>query len=369
MKMEMRIYMAELIKDRYSPSFFNQFIKILKSAYPDFDENQFLTFIYNDEWEQREFKQRIRHITLALRESLPQPYDSSIEILLTIAPQCKGVEYLFFPDFVEVYGLDHWETSMFALEQFTKYSSSEFAVRLFILKDQSKMMIQMQQWALDKDEHIRRLASEGCRPRLPWAPALTALKEDPTPILPILETLKEDPSLYVRKSVANNLNDISKDHPNLLKQIVREWRGKHPHTDWILKHASRSLLKKGDVETLQLFGYTSAANIGVTNFTLSCDQLSLGETLTFSFDVIKESIESQNLRIEYGIDFMKANGKQARKIFHLSQKTYPSGTTRLTREHVFKNLSTRKHYEGLHGLAILINGEEKAKSEFILRVK
>ncbi|MCM3600527.1 DNA alkylation repair protein [Robertmurraya korlensis] len=361
--------MAELIKDRYSPSFFNQFIKILKSAYPAFDENQFLTFIYNGEWEQLEFKQRIRHITLALRESLPQPYDTSIEILLTIAPKCKGVEYLFFPDFVEVYGLDHWETSIIALEQFTKYSSSEFAVRPFILKDETEMMIQMQQWAFDEDEHIRRLASEGCRPRLPWAPVLTTLKEDPTPILPILKTLKEDPSLYVRKSVANNLNDISKDHPNLLKQIVREWRGKHPHTDWILKHASRSLLKKGDVEILQLFGYTSAANIGVQNFTLSCDQLSLGETLTFSFDIITESIESQNLRIEYGIDFMKANGKQTRKIFHLSQKTYPSGTTHLTREHVFKNLTTRKHYEGVHGICILVNGEEKVKDEFNLIMK
>jgi 3-methyladenine DNA glycosylase AlkC len=365
----MRIYMAELIKDRYSPSFFNQFIKILKSAYPSFDENQFLTFIYDDEWEQREFKQRIRHVSVALRESLPQSYDSSIEILLSIAPQCKGVEYLFFPDFVEVFGLDNWETSIFALEQFTKYSSSEFAVRPFILKNQPKMMNQMQHWALDEDEHIRRLASEGCRPRLPWAPVLTALKKDPTPILPILEKLKDDPSLYVRKSVANNLNDISKDHPNLLKQIVREWRGQHPHTDWILKHASRSLLKKGDVEILQLFGYSSAANIGVQNFTLSCDQLSLGEILTFSFDVINESFESQNLRIEYGIDFMKANGKQARKIFHLSQKTYSCGTTHLTREHLFKNLTTRKHYEGLHGLVILINGEEKAKSEFILRVK
>jgi 3-methyladenine DNA glycosylase AlkC len=367
--MEMRIYMAELIKDRYSPSFFNQFIKILKSAYPGFDENQFLTFIYDDEWEQREFKQRIRHVSVALRESLPQSYDSSIEILLSIAPQCKGVEYLFFPDFVEVFGLDNWETSILALEQFTKYSSSEFAVRPFILKNQPKMMNQMQHWALDEDEHIRRLASEGCRPRLPWAPVLTALKKDPTPILPILEKLKDDPSLYVRKSVANNLNDISKDHPNLLKQIVREWRGQHPHTDWILKHASRSLLKKGDVEILQLFGYSSAANIGVQNFTLSCDQLPLGEILTFSFDVINESFESQNLRIEYGIDFMKANGKQARKIFHLSQKTYSCGTTHLTREHVFKNLTTRKHYEGLHGLVILINGEEKAKSEFILRVK
>jgi 3-methyladenine DNA glycosylase AlkC len=288
--------------------------------------------------------------------------------LLNIAPQCKGVEYLFFPDFVEVYGLAHWETSVSALEQFTKYSSSEFAVRAFILKDEPKMMDQMLNWASHEDEHIRRLASEGCRPRLPWATTLTTLKKNPTPILPILEKLKRDPSLYVRKSVANNLNDISKDQPHLLKQIVREWKGQHPNTDWILKHASRSLLKKGDVEALQLFGYTSAAHIFIQNFTLSSAQLSLGDTLTFTFNVINESSESQNLRIEYGIDFMKANGKQARKIFHLSQKTYSCGTTHLTKEHILKNLSTRKHYEGMHGICILVNGEEKANAEFTLRV-
>jgi 3-methyladenine DNA glycosylase AlkC len=361
--------MGDLIKDRYGPDFFKHFIKTMNSAYPSFDENKFFTFIYDDAWEHREFKQRIRHISHALGETLPKSYVSAIEILLNIAPQCKGVEYLFFPDFVEVYGLTHWETSMSALEQFTKYSSSEFAVRAFILQDEPKMTDQMQRWALHEDEHIRRLASEGCRPRLPWASGLTALKKDPTPILPILDKLKEDPSLYVRKSVANNLNDISKDHPNLLKQIVREWKGKDPHTDWILKHASRSLLKKGDVEILQLFGYTSASNICVRNLTLSSDQLLLGEALSFSFDVINESSLSQNLRIEYGIDFMKANGKHSRKIFHLSQKTYPYGTSHLTKEHVFKNLTTRKHYEGLHGICIIVNGEEKARAEFMLIVE
>jgi 3-methyladenine DNA glycosylase AlkC len=360
--------MAERIKDRYNLSFFEHFSQVIKSAYPTFDEESFLSFIFDHDWEEREFKQRIRHVTFALRKYLPTSYAEALQVLMNIAPQCRGVEYLFFPDFVEVYGIEKWEASMRALEEFTKYSSSEFAVRPFIIRNQDKMMEQMQRWSLHEDEHIRRLASEGCRPRLPWATALVELKKDPTPILTILEHLKNDPSLYVRKSVANNLNDISKDHPNLLKQIVREWRGKDVHTDWIVKHACRSLLKKGDRETLQIFGYTLPASVSVQNLSLSNNALYLGETLTISFEVNNESNMPQNLRIECGIDFMKANGKQARKIFHLSEKSYPVGITPLTKKQLFQNLTTRKHYGGLHGVSILVNGEEMARTEFLLKM-
>jgi 3-methyladenine DNA glycosylase AlkC len=232
---------------------------------------------------------------------------------------------------------------------------------VFIQKDQEKMMQQMQRWAMHENHHVRRLASEGCRPRLPWAMALTSLKDDPSPIIPILEKLKEDPSQYVRKSVANNINDISKDHPEKVKQIVREWGGKHLNTDWILKHGSRYLLKNGDVEALRLFDYKAPTNASVHNLSLKNNQISLGDTLVFTFDVNNESNQPQKLRIEYGIDFVKANGKRTRKIFHLSQKNYPIGTVQLMRKHTLKDLTIRKHYEGLHGVSVLINGEEKAK--------
>jgi hypothetical protein len=202
----------------------------------------------------------------------------------------------------------------------------------------------------------------------PWAMALTSLKEDPSPIIPILEQLKQDPSQYVRKSVANNLNDISKDHPGKVKQIVREWGGVHPATDWILKHGSRSLLKNGDVEALRLFNYKPPTNVFVHNLSLKNDQLSLGDTLTFTFDVTNESCQPQKLRIEYGIDYVKANGKRSRKIFHLSQKTYPTGTVQLMRKQTFKDLTTRKHYNGQHVLNVFINGEEKAKAKFLLHI-
>lgn len=358
--------MAELFKDKFNPKFFDQFISIVKSAYSSFDEQQFLRFIYDGEWEQRELKERIRHIAKAIRETLPESYLSALEILLEIAPHCRGIEYLFFPDFVELYGLEHWEESIHALEQFTERSSSEFAVRVFIMKDQERMMQQMRAWSKHANPHVRRLATEGCRPRLPWAMALTAMKENPLPIIPILEQLKQDPSLYVRKSVANNLNDISKDHPEMVKQIVQKWAGKHADTDWILRHGCRSMLKKGDVASLRLFGYQAPNDISVHHLSLSCEQLSLGDTLAFTFDLKNESSQSQKLRIEYGIDFVKANGKLSRKVFHLSQKNFPTGTVQMMRQHKLKDLTTRKHYEGLHGIIVLVNGEEKAKAEFTL---
>src|SRR5690606_550673 len=145
--------------------------------------------------------------------TLPPDYIEAVGVLKKAAPYFTGLEAMIFPDFVETYGLDHWEASMDALELMTRYSSSEYAVRPFIAKDTERMMAQMLEWAHSDSEHVRRLASEGCRPRLPWAMGLTMLKKDPSPILPILETLKQDESLYVRRSVANNLNDISKDHP------------------------------------------------------------------------------------------------------------------------------------------------------------
>jgi 3-methyladenine DNA glycosylase AlkC len=131
---------------------------------------------------------------------------------------------LFFPDFVETYGLEHWDRSVAALEKFTRMSTSEFAVRPFLKRNQPRMMAQMAAWSKHESEHVRRLASEGCRPRLPWADALPALKRDPAPIWPILEQLKADPSEYVRRSVANNLNDISKDHPEQVLAIAQACR-------------------------------------------------------------------------------------------------------------------------------------------------
>ncbi|SFM19588.1 3-methyladenine DNA glycosylase AlkC [Gracilibacillus orientalis] len=359
--------MSTPLKDMYSSEFFERFTAKVKSHYPLFDKTRFIETIFDENWKGLELKQRMRHISIAIFETFPPSYEEAVQLLMNMAPQCRGFEYLFFPDFVERYGIEYWDTSMTALEEFTKYSSSEFAVRPFIIKNPSKMMEQMLDWSRHEDEHVRRLASEGCRPKLPWAAPLKRFQNDPSEIIPILEELKQDPSKYVQKSVANNLNDISKDHPALVKQIVHKWSGNDSVTDWILKHGSRSLLKKGDVEALRLFGYVSAKEITVEDLVLSQEQFSLGDTMEFSFQIRNESTQPIKLRIEYAIDFVKANGKQNRKIFKLSDKHYSDETVSILRKHAWKDLSTRKHYSGVHTVTIVVNGEEKASTEFVLQ--
>lgn len=358
--------MAEALKDMYNDSFFQQFMEMVKSAYPAFEEKRFLQYVLDDEWQKKELKQRVRHITKGLRETLPHSYKEAITILMELTPHCNGFEYIFFPDYVEVYGQEHWELSILALQKFTASSTSEYAVRPFIMKDQERMLRQMLAWSRSDNHHVRRLASEGCRPRLPWGVALKNIIQDPSPIIPILARLKQDQSLYVRKSVANNLNDISKDHPQLVKDLVKAWKGEDPDTDWILKHGCRTLLKKGDQETLHMFGYTSPKNIYVQNIELSKDSIRIGEELQFCIEVINKAQNPEALRIEYAIDYLKANGNHSRKIFQLAQKVFPTGTIHLKRKQWMKDLSTRKHYEGLHKLTILINGEEKASKSFKL---
>lgn len=358
--------MAEPLKDMYNEPFFTQFSKIVKQAYNEFDDNRYFSYIFDEEWPKKELKQRIRHISDALHKTLPSPYPEALNILTTIAPKCTGFEYLFFPDFVEAYGLSHWDLSIAALKQFTVYSSSEFAVRPFIEKDSNKMLEILMEWAKDHNEHVRRLASEGCRPRLPWAAPLKMFKENPAPLLPILTLLKADESLYVRKSVANNLNDISKDHPNLVKYICTEWKGQHQYTDWIIKHGCRTLLRKGDHEVLSLFGFHNQADVHIKKLTLSNEELLIGDTLTFQFLLVNQTEEAFKLRIEYGIDFVKANRSTSRKLFKITENIYQNGDTVFKKAHSFKNLSTRKHYPGRHRISIVINGKELAEASFLL---
>ncbi|WP_339268401.1 DNA alkylation repair protein [Paenibacillus sp. FSL K6-1330] len=361
--------MRETLKDLYSNTLFQQVTDRLKETYPAFDANRFMELIHNEDWAQEEFKQRIRHITLALTDTLPASYPEAIGILKQVAPHFRGVEYVFFPDYVEVNGMEDLETSMEALAVFTHSSTAEFAVRPFIIQDQEQMLAQMMTWAQSDDEHLRRLASEGCRPRLPWAPQLPALIKDPRPALPILEQLKEDPSLYVRKSVANHLNDISKDHPDLVLEIAAKWYGKHPLTDWIVRHALRSLLRKGDIRALAIFGYEELEELEgleVRELRIKRSVIAMGDDLEFAFQVVNETGNPMTLRIDYEIDYMKANGKLAPKRYKCSDKIYAPGSWKVEKKQSFKPISTRRFYSGDHRLHIVVNGKRLASMDFVL---
>lgn len=362
--------MPEALKDQlYSRSFFERLVDDFAEYRPGFPAEAFLDAVFDDNWPSLELKERMRHSTLCLHRVFPLPYPEAIELFKKVirAKAGDGFAKMLFPDYVEVYGLDDLETSLDALKHFTPYASGEFAIRPFILKYGPPVIARMREWAREENDHVRRLASEGCRPRLPWAMNLPALKKDPAPILPILETLKADPSEFVRRSVANNLNDISKDNPDIALQLARNWKGLSPETDWIVKHGCRTLLKKGVTEALSLFGFEDPGHVRVAGLSLDKKELPIGGDLRFSFTVENNSRRPALLRLEYTVDYVKKTGKPSRKVFQLTERTFPPGGSRLERKLSFQDLSTRKHYPGRHLLRILVNGQEKDRAAFEVR--
>ncbi|GGN95412.1 DNA alkylation repair protein [Saccharibacillus kuerlensis] len=367
--------MPEPLKSIYTEAFLQDFTAKLKSAYPPFDSTLFITFVLGDDWESLELKARIRRISQALGRTLPKSFAEALDVLYRIDEHCVGFPYLFFPDFVEVHGQaeDDVELALDALERFTSKSSSEFAIRAFLIHAPDRTMTRMRKWTSSDNEHVRRLASEGCRPRLPWGQSLPLFKRNPAPVLDILERLKRDPSLYVRKSVANNLNDISKDNPRQVKETAYRWYGSDPLTDWIVRRGCRGLLRQADPEILALFGYATAENgnallpVDQASLQLSSASITIGEHIELHFSLTARPGAPVRLRLEYAIDFIKASGRSSRKLFMLADRTLDGGE-RLsgTRRHRFADLTTRRHYPGIHRIVLLINGIQYAEGHLSL---
>lgn len=366
--METAFHMSESsfqLKNLIDKNFVTELSKSLQINYAVFDKKNFMNSVLNKDWEQRELKQRITKVTESIHEHLKLSYPEQIKVLMLVAPKFTGLKGLIFPEFVSSYGLSNWDTSIKALKYFTPFSTSEFAIRPFIIKDSKKVMEQMLKWSTDKNEHVRRLSSEGCRPRLPWGLRLKEFITDPKPILLILENLKADPSLYVRKSVANNLNDISKDHPDLVLKISKEWlKTNDPNTTWIIKHALRGLLKQGHPKALKLFGVSDAKNIKLQKLNLAQKNFAIGSHLSFSFEVLNTNRSAKKLRIEYIIHYLKKNGSHSKKVFKLTEKDLTPGPHSFKRRHSLKQMTTRQHNPGLHILEIMINGSSLGKQKF-----
>ena len=353
--------MTERLKDLFfSEDFLAELGKAIKEVYPDFDRDGFHQKIYSEDWDKKELKQRMHHTTQCMAAALPEDYSEALKILMEVAPHFEGFNAMIFPDFVESRGLNDWELSLPALAFFTPLCSSEFAIRPFLAEDPERALGYMYEWARDDNHHLRRLASEGCRPRLPWAMSLPGFKKDPTPILQILEILKDDPVEYVQKSVANNLNDISKDHPEVVLDICERWYGQSPNTDWIVKRACRTMLKEGNKRALVLFGFGDPGRIEVDGLTFTRESVSIGEELLFSFEIKLHAEEVQRVRLEYAVDYVKSRDKISRKIFQIKEADFKPGNHTITRKHSFKDLSTRKHYPGRHRFTIILNGVEMA---------
>jgi 3-methyladenine DNA glycosylase AlkC len=364
----------EPLKNIYSKAFIDELATVLKKVYPALDANRFSKLVFNKDWSEKELKQRMRHIAEMLRQVLPEKFTEAIDVIVRCVEELQetqqgemSLSFMIFPDFVELYGIDDFENSINAFEKITQLASAEFAVRPFLIKYPEKMQKQMLEWSLHPQPMVRRLASEGFRPRLPWAMAVPYLKKDPTIVLPVLENLKQDVSETVRRSVANNLNDIAKDHPELVVEIAAKWSGLSEETDWLIRHGSRTLLKRGNENALKHFGLVEVKGIRIYDLKTDKKKIKMGEDLTFSFtlSVKKEA----KLRIEYGIDFVKANGKTSRKIFKLTEGVFEKGEHHLSRKQSFRDFTTRKHYPGKHSVSIIVNGKEKGTIEFMLAKK
>ena len=356
--------MPEPLKNSYNKVYMDRLVDSFLMHSPKFDGKSLHQKIFDEDWEERELKSRMDHIARMIYDVLALDYVSALHILKPVCESFGGYEAMFFPHIIELYGMDHWDESMAALEHMTQFSSSEFAVRPFIVKAPKKMMKQMLRWSRHDNYHVRRLSSEGCRSRLPWAMALPAFKKDPALIMPILEKLKNDESEYVRKSVANNINDITKDNPELVKALASRWLGETPNTDWIVKHGCRTLLKKADMEVLALFGYVPGQKVEVLALSIADKTVSIGGELNFTFSLSSKRVTLGMLRIEYAIDYMKSNGSQSRKIFKISEGDIQTKTKDIKRKQSFKEMSTRKHYPGEHALAVIVNGAEVKRMTF-----
>ena len=377
--------MAASFKDIYNEHFFDRFTKDLKIVINDLDACKFISQIMDDKWEDREYKQRTVHITTVLKKFLPADYKEAIAKILELLDCVKHIlpdlskiddtkfrlltlEYgLILANYIEQYGLNDFETSVKAIEKITQFTTCEFATRSFIVKYPDKMMAQMLLWSKHEHWGVRRLASEGCRPRLPWAMALPNLKKNPEPILPILENLKDDSARFVRLSVANNLNDMAKDNPAIVVSLAKKWYGKSAEVNWVIKHGCRTLLKQGNSEVLEIFGLDDVKNISIENLQILTPEVQVGDSLEFSFMLLNNNRKRTKVRLEYGLYYQKSNGTFSKKVCKISEKEYAGNSvTQIIRKHSFRVVTTRKFHPGLHQVAVIINGNELEKHDFEL---
>jgi 3-methyladenine DNA glycosylase AlkC len=350
--------------------------RALSSVLDGFNEEQFISDA-RDGIEVLELKQRVTHLIAVLHHHLPIDFTDAAHVLIEIADEWHDTNltaswgtFTAWPliDYVAVYGLEDPELSLQVLKKLTPLFSAEFAIRPFIEQHFELTHQTLLSWCLDDNEHVRRLASEGSRPRLPWGKQLPLFRADPNPILPILDLLKDDDSVYVRKSVANNLNDISKDNPDVVIELCQQWiKVASAERKWIIHHALRSLIKQGRAEVFPLLGYTETPEVELNQFYLDKPQVKLGEYIGLSLELHSQSNKSQKLVIDYKVHHLKANGSHTSKVFKWKNITLlAKGSAILSKSHPFKEITTRNYYPGTHAIELLVNGKSMAYLEFEL---
>jgi 3-methyladenine DNA glycosylase AlkC len=374
--------MAEPFKNLLNPEGVAQAAAQLARVAPGFDAAGFVQQAIAG-LDTLELKARAMQIATALEATLPADFGTAadlIEASLAPAPDPERLAeqgrddaglagWILWPvgEFISRRGMDQPERALAALRALTQRFTAEFAIRPFIVRHPALCWATLARWTIDPSAHVRRLVSEGSRPRLPWGLRLQSLVADPSPTLPLLRALQDDPSEYVRRSVANHLNDIAKDHPD----VVAQWLADHlpgapAQRQALLRHASRTLIKAGDAAVLAAWGLGERFR-GSAALTLSPATLSVGDTLSLQLDLRSSAARSQRLAIDYAVHHVKAGGHTTPKVFKGWVIEMPPGEQRLLlRRHSFKPISTRRYHPGRHAVDLRINGQVVAAAGFDL---
>lgn len=354
-------------KDRLSPALMRGLGEAVRAELP-FDLEGWLAALEGGGLYDQELMTRVRGAAAALGPRLPA-WREAVPGLIRVAPRVQFWENLVLCAVVQQHGLHDPDTSIPALRALTRHGTCEFAIRPYINTYMERMLVELDAWTQDPDEHVRRLAAEGTRPRGVWMEHIPALRADPRPVLALLERLRADPSLYVRKAVANNLNDISKDHPELALSTARRWlEGGDPRTAWIVNRGLRTLLKRGDATAHHLLGRPQGVDVEVSRFALAPADPRVGEEITLSAGLRNEADQPVALILSYRLHFARPGGKVSARVFQWTRRTLApgEGLTLQTRQPL-RDLSTRKHHPGAHRVELLINGVPAAEAAFSLR--
>jgi 3-methyladenine DNA glycosylase AlkC len=366
--------MADNLKDLFNSALVASLTSDLNGAYPGLDVVKFEAECL-DGLETLELTARAWHIAEAMHRHLPQPFDQASQVLVaSLGPELAdtdsfGLEplgYLPHVFYVQKYGLDDFDTAMSTQYELTKRFSAESSIRAYLVKYPERTYDQLLTWSQDPNVHVRRLVSEGTRPRLPWAPRLRKFQEDPAPVIQLLDLLKDAPERYVQRSVANNINDIGKDHPDLAAEICQRWLAQPtPGRKWIVGHALRSLVKKGHPGALSLMGGGATPYVRIDDIKLTPPGVKIGDALQFSARLTSTAKSEQELIVDYAVHFVKANGKTSPKVFKLKRLKLPSlGSIELRGKISFAPMTTRRHFPGRHSIDLLINGVTYPLAEF-----
>ena len=358
--------MADALKDQYGLEIPRKIAKMIKAVHPKFSDQEFLKTASKN-YLKLNLMQRGHALAAALKQHLPNDFERATAILSkSLGPRLDQTEstgmssFLYMPHifFCSTYGLEHFDTAMQLQYELTQRFTAEFSIRKFIIADQDRTLKLLKKWAKDPSEHVRRLVSEGIRPRLPWAERLRKFQQDPRPVIELLNLLKDDSSLYVRRSVANCLNDISKDNPEIFYQTIKSWSKPNcAKRTWLINHALRTAIKRGEPEALKVLGYDKKPQLQITKISITPSTIKIGANCQITVNLKNKLSKAQEILIDLKINYVKANGRSNPKVFKLTKiKLDPLSTSIISKKISFKQLTTRKHYPGCHRFDLIING-------------